>query len=55
MEQSEEADTTEMKLLRDKVTEEEIAEVVARATGIPVSKMLEGEKQKLLRMEGGTP
>ena len=51
MEQSEEADTTEMKLLRDKVTEEEIAEVVARATGIPVSKMLEGEKQKLLRME----
>jgi len=33
------------------VTEEEIAEVVSRATGIPVSKMLEGEKQKLLRME----
>jgi ATP-dependent Clp protease ATP-binding subunit ClpB len=42
---------TELKLLRDKVTEEEIAEVVSRATGIPVSKMLEGEKQKLLRME----
>jgi ATP-dependent Clp protease ATP-binding subunit ClpB len=41
----------EMKLLRNKVTEEEIAEVVSRATGIPVSKMLEGEKQKLLRME----
>jgi len=41
----------ELKLLRDKVTEEEIAEVVSRATGIPVSKMLEGEKQKLLRME----
>ena len=41
----------EMKLLRNKVTEEEIAQVVARSTGIPVSKMLEGEKQKLLRME----
>ncbi len=41
----------EMKLLRNKVTEEEIAEVVSRATGIPVAKMLEGEKQKLLRME----
>jgi ATP-dependent Clp protease ATP-binding subunit ClpB len=41
----------ELKLLRNKVTEEEIAEVVSRATGIPVSKMLEGEKQKLLRME----
>jgi ATP-dependent Clp protease ATP-binding subunit ClpB len=40
-----------MKLLRNKVTEEEIAEVVSRATGIPVSKMLEGDKQKLLRME----
>jgi ATP-dependent Clp protease ATP-binding subunit ClpB len=40
-----------MKLLRNKVTEEEIAEVVSRATGIPVAKMLEGEKQKLLRME----
>ncbi len=41
----------EMKLLRNKVTEAEIAEVVSRATGIPVAKMLEGEKQKLLRME----
>jgi ATP-dependent Clp protease ATP-binding subunit ClpB len=38
-------------LVRNKVSEEEIAEVVARWTGIPVSKMLEGEKQKLLRME----
>lgn len=38
-------------LLRNKVTEEEIAEVVARWTGIPVSKMLEGERDKLLRME----
>jgi len=41
----------EMTLLRNRVTEEEIAEVVSRATGIPVSKMMEGEKEKLLRME----
>jgi ATP-dependent Clp protease ATP-binding subunit ClpB len=40
-----------MQLLRNKVTEEEIAEVVAKWTGIPVSKMLEGEREKLLRME----
>lgn len=39
------------KLLRTSVTEEEIAEVVSRWTGIPVSKMLEGEKAKLLGME----
>jgi ATP-dependent Clp protease ATP-binding subunit ClpB len=38
-------------LLQDKVTAEEIAEVVSRWTGIPVSKMLEGEREKLLRME----
>src|SRR6185312_13769113 len=38
-------------LVRNKVTEEEIAEVVSKWTGIPVSKMLEGEKEKLLRME----
>jgi ATP-dependent Clp protease ATP-binding subunit ClpB len=38
-------------LLRNKVTEEEIAEVVARWTGIPISRMLEGERDKLLRME----
>jgi ATP-dependent Clp protease ATP-binding subunit ClpB len=38
-------------LLQDKVTAEEIAEVVARWTGIPVSKMLEGERDKLLQME----
>jgi len=38
-------------LLKNKVTEEEIAEIVAKWTGIPVSKMLEGEKDKLLRME----
>ncbi|HLW75310.1 MAG TPA: AAA family ATPase, partial [Gammaproteobacteria bacterium] len=43
--------TTQTKLLRNKVTAEEIAEVVYRWTGIPVSKMLEGEKEKLLRME----
>jgi ATP-dependent Clp protease ATP-binding subunit ClpB len=38
-------------LLRNKVTDEEIAEVVSKWTGIPVSKMLEGERDKLLRME----
>ena len=38
-------------LLRNKVTSDEVAEVVARWTGIPVSKMLEGEQEKLLRME----
>jgi len=38
-------------LLRNKVTEEEIAEVVSKWTGIPVSKMLEGEREKLLQME----
>lgn len=39
------------KLFRNKVTEEEIAEVVSKWTGIPVAKMLEGEKEKLLHME----
>jgi ATP-dependent Clp protease ATP-binding subunit ClpB len=38
-------------LVRNKVTEEEIADVVSKWTGIPVSKMLEGDKEKLLRME----
>jgi ATP-dependent Clp protease ATP-binding subunit ClpB len=38
-------------LLRDKVTDEEIARVVARWTGIPVSKLMEGEREKLLNME----
>ncbi|TIH09843.1 ATP-dependent chaperone ClpB [Pseudomonas leptonychotis] len=42
----------ENQLLRSKVTEEEIAEVVSKWTGIPVSKMLEGERDKLLKMEG---
>ncbi|MBU1192144.1 MAG: ATP-dependent chaperone ClpB [Gammaproteobacteria bacterium] len=41
----------DMKLLRNKVTDEEVAEVVSKWTGIPVSKMLEGERDKLLRME----
>jgi len=41
----------EKRLLRNRVTEEEVAEVVAKWTGIPVSKMLEGERDKLLRME----
>jgi ATP-dependent Clp protease ATP-binding subunit ClpB len=45
------AEGRETQLVRNKVTEEEIAEVVSKWTGIPVSKMLEGEKEKLLRME----
>jgi ATP-dependent Clp protease ATP-binding subunit ClpB len=43
----------EFSLLRNKVTEEEIAEVVSKWTGIPVSNMLEGEREKLLQMEEG--
>ncbi|MEN0107325.1 MAG: ATP-dependent chaperone ClpB [Pseudomonas sp.] len=43
---------TENQLLRSRVTEEEIAEVVSKWTGIPVAKMLEGEREKLLNMEG---
>jgi ATP-dependent Clp protease ATP-binding subunit ClpB len=45
------AETQETKLLRNKVTEEEVAEVVSKWTGIPISKMLESEKEKLLQME----
>ncbi len=45
------AETQSMTLLRNSVTDEEIAEVVSKWTGIPVSKMLEGERGKLLRME----
>ena len=41
----------ETKLVRNKVTEDEIADVVSKWTGIPVAKMLEGEKEKLLQME----
>ena len=45
------AETKETQLVRNKVTDEEIAEVVSKWTGIPVSKMLESEKDKLLHME----
>ncbi|MCC7096869.1 MAG: ATP-dependent chaperone ClpB [Thermomonas sp.] len=48
---AQEAETQGFTLLQDKVTAEEIAQVVARWTGIPVSKMLEGEREKLLQME----
>ncbi len=51
LQMAEQASLTDFKLLRNKVTEEEIAEVVSKWTGIPVSKMLEGERQKLLKME----
>ncbi len=51
LEQATKAEQRETKLLKNKVTEEEIAEVVSKWTGIPVSKMLEGEREKLLRME----
>lgn len=46
-----EAEGKEMQLLRNSVTENEIAEIVAMWTGIPVTKMMEGERDKLLRME----
>ncbi|MEH6582025.1 MAG: ATP-dependent chaperone ClpB [Halioglobus sp.] len=49
--EADEAETVEHTLLRNKVTDEEVAEVVSRWTGIPVSKMLEGDREKLLRME----
>jgi ATP-dependent Clp protease ATP-binding subunit ClpB len=45
------AEQQDFTLLQDRVTAEEIAEVVARWTGIPVAKMLEGEREKLLHME----
>jgi ATP-dependent Clp protease ATP-binding subunit ClpB len=48
---AQQAETQGFQLLQDKVTDEEIAEVVSRWTGIPVSKMLEGEREKLLKME----
>ncbi|MCH8929878.1 MAG: ATP-dependent chaperone ClpB [Proteobacteria bacterium] len=51
LEQAAEAESRELQLLRNKVTEDEVADVVSKWTGIPVSKMLEGEKDKLLRME----
>ncbi len=46
-----EAEQGPTQLLRNRVTEEEVAEVVSRWTGIPVAKMLEGDREKLLRME----
>ena len=51
LEQAETSEGKDMTLLRYRVTDEEIAEVLSKATGIPVSKMMEGEKEKLLRME----
>jgi ATP-dependent Clp protease ATP-binding subunit ClpB len=51
LEEAGRAETQEMTLVRNKVREEEVAEVVSRWTGIPVSKMLEGERDKLLRLE----
>ena len=49
---AQEVDRKDFKLVQDRVTAEEIAEVVSRWTGIPVSKMLEGARDKLLKMEG---
>ncbi|NOQ65514.1 MAG: ATP-dependent chaperone ClpB [Methyloprofundus sp.] len=51
LELASQVETQEMTLLRNKVTEEEIAEVVSKWTGIPVAKMLDGERDKLLNME----
>jgi len=51
LKQAEVGETADFELLRTSVTEDEIAEVVSRWTGIPVSRMLEGERDKLLRME----
>jgi len=51
LQQAEKGEQAEFTLLRTSVTEDEIAEVVSRWTGIPVSRMLEGERDKLLRME----
>jgi ATP-dependent Clp protease ATP-binding subunit ClpB len=51
LELASQTDISDMKLLRNKVTDEEIADVVSKWTGIPVSKMLESEKAKLLHLE----
>ncbi|MDE0952492.1 MAG: ATP-dependent chaperone ClpB [Halioglobus sp.] len=51
LEMAQESETTDTVLLRNKVTDEEIAEVVSRWTGIPIAKMMEGDREKLLRME----
>ncbi|WP_199458082.1 MULTISPECIES: ATP-dependent chaperone ClpB [unclassified Marinobacter] len=51
LEMAGQAEMQKMELLRNRVTDEEIAEIVSKWTGIPVSKMLEGERDKLMRME----
>lgn len=51
LEQAEKSPKSENLLLRDKVTEDEISKIVSRWTGIPVAKLLEGEKEKLLNLE----
>ena len=51
LEMATQAETKDFTLLRHKVGEEEIAEIVSKWTGIPVSKMLEGERDKLLKMD----
>ena len=51
LEDAMQAEHPETTLLRNNVTDEEVAEIVSKWTGIPVSKMLEGEKEKLLQME----
>ncbi len=48
---AQEVEQKDFRLVQDKVTDEEIAQVVSRWTGIPVNRMLEGEREKLLRME----
>ncbi|TKB44266.1 ATP-dependent chaperone ClpB [Thalassotalea mangrovi] len=51
LESAEQNPVVDMQLLKNKVTDVEIAQVLSKATGIPVAKMLEGERDKLLRME----
>jgi len=51
LESQQKNDSVKTKLLRTQVGAEEIAEVVSRATGIPVSKMMQGEREKLIKME----
>jgi ATP-dependent Clp protease ATP-binding subunit ClpB len=51
LDEADRAEANEARLVRDRVTDEEIAEVVSKWTGIPVAKMLEGEREKLLHME----
>jgi len=51
LQQADQVELAETTLLRNNVTDEEVAEIVSAWTGIPVSKMLEGEKEKLLQME----